>query len=166
MTTPACLPQVRQVLPAGSWRDADKTDHVALEYHERHRRRHRYRSAGGLDFLLDLPRAVVLAAGDGLLLDDGRLIEVQAAEEALIEVRAGDPQTLMRLAWHIGNRHLPAQFLGGVIRLREDHVIAAMLQGLGAELRSVQEPFTPESGAYAGGHGHSHPLILLDGHAP
>jgi urease accessory protein len=152
-----------QVLKAGSWQAAP-VDRITLSYDERHRRRLRFVAEAGTEFLLDLPRTTVLRSGDGLRLEDGRVILVAAAEEPLLEVTAADPEQLARLAWHIGNRHLPAQIATGRILLREDSVIEDMLRGLGATVRHVAEPFTPEPGAYdnshsmvfAAGHGHGH----------
>jgi urease accessory protein len=109
---------------------------------------------------LDLPRATVLRAGDGLRLEDGRIVGVEASPEQLVEIIAADTTALMKLAWHIGNRHLPAQLEPNRILLREDAVIVNMLVGLGATVRPVLEAFTPEAGAYdhtlAAGHGHHH----------
>ncbi|MGE5201302.1 MAG: urease accessory protein UreE [Acidobacteriota bacterium] len=143
---------------AGHWPRNDAAGAVTLAYDERHRRRLRLTTDAGEAFLLDLPRAAVLEAGDGLALDDGRWIEVRAAPEALVEVTAEDAGLLGRLAWHLGNRHLPARIEPGRILIRADHVICDMLRGLGARLRSVNEPFTPERGAYetAAPHGHHH----------
>jgi urease accessory protein len=146
-----------QILPAGTWPQAQACDHIALDYDARHRRRFRFVAQAGTEFLLDLARAAVLNHGDGLQLDDGRIIEVLAAPEALTEVRASSPQELVRLAWHIGNRHLPAQLLADRILIREDHVITDMLIGLGAQITHLQAPFTPESGAYANAHSHADP---------
>jgi len=103
-----------------------------------------------LDFLLDLPDAVALRGGDALLLDDGRLVEVVAAAEPLIEVRGRTPSDLVRLAWHIGNRHLSAQVMANALRIRGDHVVEEMLRGLGASVVEIEAPFDPEGGAYAG----------------
>lgn len=158
------LLRATEVLAAGHWDASQAGDRIRLDYDARHRRRFRYQAEGGTEFLLDLARVRVLQDGDGLRLDDGRLIAVQAAAETLTEVRAADPAALLRLAWHIGNRHLPAQLDGERILIREDHVITAMLRGLGAELRTVQLPFAPESGAYAGGHAHG-PETALTGAA-
>jgi urease accessory protein len=149
-----------QVLKAGSWQAAP-ADHVTLSYDERHRRRLRYLAAAGTEFLLDLPRTTVLRGGDGLQLEDGRIILVNAAAEPLLEIRATDADQLARLAWHIGNRHLPAQITSGRILIREDSVIENMLKGLGAAVRHVDEPFTPEPGAYDS----SHALLFAPGHA-
>ncbi len=148
------------VLRAGSWRDPP-VDRITLSYDERHRRRLRLLAEGGTQFLLDLPRTTVLHGGDGLQLEDGRVILVSAAPEPLLEVSAGDADQLARLAWHIGNRHLAARIIAGRILIREDAVIEEMLQGLGATVRHVQEPFTPEPGAYDG----SHALPFAPGHA-
>jgi len=149
-----------RVLPAGSW-SVLNTDTVALDFDARHRRRLQMKGLRGLEFLLDLPEAVALRNGDGLELEDGRVILVKAAPEPLVEIAAATPANLLRLAWHLGNRHLPAQLLGDRIRIRRDHVIEAMLAGLGAEVTPVDAPFDPEGGAYAAGHGagahgHSH----------
>jgi len=141
---------------AGHWPQEEAAGTVTLAYDERHRRRLRLATDQGEAFLLDLERATVLDAGDGLALDDGRWIEVRAAPEALVEVTAADAGLLGRLAWHLGNRHLPARIEAGRILIREDHVICDMLRGLGAQLRQVSEPFTPERGAYDGGHLHGH----------
>ena len=131
-------------------------DTVVLDFDDRHRRRMAMTGTRGLEFLLDLENAVALRGGDALVLDDGRLIEVVAAPEPLAEIRGADPQHLVRLAWHLGNRHLPTQIVGKCLRIRRDHVIEAMVQGLGARVIEIEAPFDPEGGAYAGGgHGHA-----------
>src|SRR5581483_6246699 len=151
-----------EILPASSWRRESAVDRVRLTFDERNRRRLRYVALGGTEFLLDLPRATVMHDGDGLKLENGAVIAVEAAPEAVVEITAPDPQTLVRLAWHIGNRHLPAQLEESRILIREDHVIVAMLEGLGAIVRHMEAAFTPESGAYAGATaGHS---IFMHGH--
>jgi urease accessory protein len=156
------LLRATKVSPAGRWKSETAIDRVTLDYDARHRRRFQYTAEAGTAFLLDLPRATVLNDGDGLALEDGRVIAVAAAPEVLVEVTAPDAATLMRLAWHIGNRHLPAELGPERIRLRDDHVINAMLRGLGGMVTPITAPFTPESGAYAGGepagggHGHDH----------
>jgi urease accessory protein len=140
---------------AGRWPEERAADSVTLAYDDRHRRRLRLETEGGETFLLDLPKALALEDGDGLRLDDGRWIAVRAAAESLIEVTA-EPALLTRLAWHLGNRHLPARIEPHRILIRRDHVIADMLSKLGATLRFIEAPFTPERGAYDEGHGHSH----------
>jgi urease accessory protein len=161
-----------EVLSAGKWPAHRAIDRLILTYDERHRRRLRYVAQGGTTFLLDLPRAAVLRAGDGLRLEDGRIISVDAAPEQLLEVTAADAGTLIRLAWHIGNRHLPAQLEPHRILVREDSVIVKMLTGLGATVTLLLEPFTPEPGAYDStaalpeheAHAHSHAHDHSDRH--
>ena len=162
------LPRATAVRAAGGWRDK-AADSVVLEFDDRHRRRIAMTGVGGLAFLLDLPDAIMLRGGDALALEDGRLVEVVAAPEPLAEARAADPATLARLAWHVGNRHLPVQIMANSLRIRRDHVIEEMLAGLGAKVAQIEAPFDPEGGAYAVhapaqdhvhdascGHGHHH----------
>jgi urease accessory protein len=130
-------------------------DTVVLDFDDRHRRRMAMTGTRGLAFLLDLENAVALRGGDALVLDDGRLVEVVAAPEPLIEIRGSNPQHLVRVAWHLGNRHLPTQITARGLRIRRDHVIEAMVKGLGARVIEIEAPFDPEGGAYAGG-GHAH----------
>ena len=131
-------------------------DTVVLDFDDRHRRRMAMTGTRGLEFLLDLENAVALRGGDALVLEDGRLVEVVAAPEPLAEIRGSDPQHLVRLAWHLGNRHLPTQITARGLRIRRDHVIEAMVQGLGARIIEIEAPFDPEGGAYAdSGHGHA-----------
>ena len=139
-------------LPAGQWPQEKATGSLTLDFHARHRRRFRLTADQGDDVLLDLPQAIAMADGDGLQLDDGRWLKVQAALEDLVEIRHENPRQLVRLAWHLGNRHLPTEILDHALRIRPDHVIEEMLRGFGAHLQSVQAAFQPEGGAY--GHGH------------
>jgi urease accessory protein len=127
-------------------------DTVVLDFDDRHRRRIAMTGTRGLAFLLDLEHAVALRGGDALVLDDGRLVEVVAAPEPLLEIRGRDPQHLVQLAWHLGNRHLPTQILAKALRIRRDHVIAEMVRGLGAKVVEIEAPFDPEGGAYAPAH--------------
>ncbi|MGE4217846.1 MAG: urease accessory protein UreE [Alphaproteobacteria bacterium] len=142
-------------LRAGEW-PGEATDRVCLDYDSRHRRRLRLTGEKGTDLLLDLPRPVVLADGDGLLLEDGRIVAVAAAPERLLEIKAKNTAHLVRIAWHLGNRHLPTALLGDRLHIHEDHVIADMVRGLGGSVRAIEASFTPERGAYADGHGHGH----------
>jgi urease accessory protein len=153
--------KAHEVIPAGRWPAPERKAVVTLAQHDRHRRRIRLTADDGTSFLLDLSEATVLRHGDGLKLDGGGYIEVQAAIEPLVEVRAVSPQLLARLAWHLGNRHLPAAIHADRILIRDDHVIVDMLKGLGAEVKAVDAPFDPEGGAY-GQHNHdpSHPYGL------
>jgi urease accessory protein len=143
-----------QVRAHHRWIDAP-ADTIVLGFDDRHRRRMAMTGTRGLEFLLDLENAVVLSGGDALVLDDGRLIEVVAAPEPLVEIRGNDPHHLVRVAWHLGNRHLPTQIMAKGLRIRRDHVIEAMVKGLGARVIEIEAPFDPEGGAYAG-EGHSH----------
>ncbi|MEM8590003.1 MAG: urease accessory protein UreE [Pseudomonadota bacterium] len=140
---------------AGHWPVARAVGSVTLAFDQRFRRRLRLELDEGGVILLDLPRAVALADGDGLELDTGDWIAVKAAHEPLVEVSAGDHDHLMRIAWHLGNRHLPTEIGPGWLRIRPDHVIEAMIVGLGGTVRHVEAPFQPEGGAY-GGRGHAH----------
>ena len=124
-------------------------DTVVLDFDDRHRRRMAMTGTRGLEFLLDLENAVALRGGDALVLEDGRLIEVVAAPEPLTEIRCNDPRHLVRVAWHLGNRHLPTQIMAKGLRIRRDHVIEAMVKGLGARVIEIEAPFDPEGGAYA-----------------
>jgi len=152
--------------PAGSWPEAEARDSVTLAHDERFRRRIKLATDRGAELLLDLPKAMALGDGDGLRLEEGGWVLVRAAAEPLAEL-TGDPSLLLRLAWHLGNRHTPAQLLPGALRIRPDHVLVEMARGLGAAVREIAAPFQPESGAYAQGqaqghshahgHGHSHP---------
>jgi urease accessory protein len=132
-------------------------DCVLLDADERHRRRVVLTAERGTTFLLDLPHAVALRDGDGLVLDDGAIVRVSGKPELLVEISAAGPHELARLAWHIGNRHTDVQVVGDKLRIRRDHVLEDMLRGLGAMLAPVEAPFDPEQGAYAHGqHAHHH----------
>jgi len=137
-----------QVRSPHRWTEAP-ADTVVLDFDDRHRRRMAMTGTRGLEFLLDLENAVALRGGDALVLDDDRLIEVVAAPEPLAEIRCNDPHHLVRVAWHLGNRHLPTQIMAKGLRIRRDHVIEAMVKGLGARVIEIEAPFDPEGGAYA-----------------
>jgi urease accessory protein len=136
-----------KVIPAGRWSGAP-ADTVVLDFDERYRRRFVMTGVGGLEFLLDLPEAAMLRGGDGLSLEDGRVVEVVAAPEPLAEIRAADAQALTRVAWHLGNRHLSTELMPKALRIRRDPVIEAMVEGLGARVVLLEAPFNPEGGAY------------------
>ena len=144
-------------------------DTVVLDFDDRHRRRMAMTGTRGLEFLLDLENAVALRGGDALVLEDGRLIEVVAAAEPLLEIRGADPLHLVRVAWHLGNRHLPTQIMPKGLRIRRDHVIEAMVKGLGARIIEIEAPFDPEGGAYAASQApdsHVHGHAAHDGSDP
>lgn len=131
-------------------------DTVVLDSTERHRRRGTMTGVRGLEFLLDLPEAVMLRSGDAIMLDDGRLVEVLGKPEPLAEIRCRDTRELANVAWHLGNRHLPVQIFDNRIRIRSDHVIEEMARGLGAKIALIQAAFDPEGGAYAQAEAHAH----------
>ena len=138
-------------------------DTITLDRASRHRRRVALTTDRGHAFLLDLAVATYLADGDALVLDTGALVKVKAAAEPLLEIHTHDAAALARIAWHIGNRHAPAEISANAIYIQPDHVLEAMVVGLGAHVHHVTRPFEPEGGAYghkgapAGGHhGHAH----------
>ncbi|MEM8690027.1 MAG: urease accessory protein UreE [Pseudomonadota bacterium] len=153
--------RAQQILTAQEALEQGTVHHtVTLDGDQRYRRRITLTADDGLEFLLDLPNAALLRHGDGLRLDDGRIVQVLAVPEELLEVRARDGHHMLQIAWHLGNRHLEVQIESERILIRRDHVIADMLHTLGAEVCEVVEPFTPEAGAYShhhtGEHSHDH----------
>ena len=144
--------RVAEIIPAGQWKKTDALDAVVLDANERHRRRIVLQGERGTAVLLDLPNAVTLRDGDGLVLDNGAIVRVDGKPEPLAEISAADAIALARLAWHLGNRHTDVQIVGDRLRIRRDHVLEAMLTRLGARLTPVEASFDPEHGAY----GHSH----------
>ncbi len=150
MSTPRAI----SVLPAGAWDEASASDSVLLDHDHRHRRRLALRTENGAELLLDLPHAARLREGDGLALEDGGFVRVRAKPEPLLVIDADDPAAMARIAWHLGNRHLPVQLANGRLRIRDDHVIADMVGQLGGHVTRIEAPFDPEGGAYAGGHHH------------
>ncbi|MEP3045343.1 MAG: urease accessory protein UreE [Roseibium sp.] len=153
--------RVSAIREAGSWTDTS-VDTITLDREDRHRRRAVLTTEGGLSFLLDEANAVYLHHGDGLELDNGQIVEVLAEPEELVEIEAKDTAHLVKIAWHLGNRHLPTQLMGQTLRIRRDHVIEDMVAKLGGKLTALTAPFDPEGGAYGHGqtqghdHGHSH----------
>jgi urease accessory protein len=133
-------------------------DAARLDFDARFLRRAVIYTVGGREVLVDLAEAQALPDGARLLLEDGRTVAIEAAPEALAEVRGADPRHLARLAWHLGNRHLPTQIEPDRLLIRRDHVIEDMLARQGARVTPVEAPFDPEGGAYGQGrtHGHSH----------
>ena len=151
------LPRVEEILHSGEWAE-EPVDRVVLDYDDRFRRRIVLCGQRGTRLLLDLPEPQLLMDGDGLRLDTGEIVAVEAASEKLAEITCRGKRELVRVAWHLGNRHLPTQLMDGKLRIREDHVIIDMVEKLGATARRVEAPFQPEGGAYGHGqvHGHDH----------
>jgi urease accessory protein len=127
---------------------------IELSFDLRERSRFRAPLCSGEEIAVNLPNGALIRHGDRLRLRDGRIVAVEAAPEALIEVRAADHRRLVRIAYHIGNRHVPLQVGEHWLRLLPDHVLRAMIEGLGGEVREIEAGFQPESGAY--GHSHVH----------
>jgi urease accessory protein len=151
------MQRVTSYLPAGT-PSSHPTAQVKLPHDLRHLRRKLLHLENGEMVMLDLKDPVLFANGDLLVRDDGELIEILAADEKLFEVRGRDRTHLVELAWHLGNRHLAAQIEEDRIVILRDHVIRTMLQGLGAVVLEIDEPFQPARGAYhsQGGHSHGH----------
>jgi urease accessory protein len=142
------IKRATHVARAGTWRASEAIDRVVLDADERHRRRVALTAEGGLKFLLDLPEATALRDGDGLVLADGAIVAVVGRPEPLAEITAPDAAALVRLAWHLGNRHIELQVVGDRLRIRRDRVLEDMLQGLGASITAIEAPFQPQRGAY------------------
>ncbi|MBB4051677.1 urease accessory protein [Devosia subaequoris] len=128
-------------------------DTITLAHDERRLRRKLLTGAKGTEVMVDFPSTVTLDHNGALELESGELVCVLAAQEPLYEIRARDAGHLLRLAWHIGNRHTPAQLEPDRILIKRDHVLKTMLEGLGASVTNITEPFFAEHGAY---HSHAH----------
>ncbi len=153
------------IRPAGTWNETVPADSVKLDFDGRHRRRHAMTAEAGLAFLLDLPQVATLRQGDGLVLSDGRIVRVRAAPERLMEIVTPDATGLVRIAWHLGNRHLPTQLVQGRLRIRSDHVMMAMVQGLGGTVTQIEAPFDPEGGAFPHAAARDHGPSVMPAHA-
>jgi len=155
------MPRVIRVLAAGHGDGARPLDSVMLKAEQRRVERGELVGVNGTHCVFDLPAPVVLRMGDALELEGGGLVDVVIEAEPLIEARGRDLIHLARLAWHLGDRHVPVQMLANRLRLRRDAAIEALLTGLGARLTPIEAPFDPEGGAYAAAahhdhHGHDH----------
>jgi len=151
--------RVTEIRVAGDWSAGHEVDCVVLDADYRHRRRMVLIGEAGTEFLLDRPQATQLGDGDGLLLDDGGIVRVAGLAEPLVELAAATPVQLVRLAWHLGNRHADVQIAGSSLRIRRDHVLEDMAVRLGASTRQVLAPFCPEPGSphhHDDGHGNRH----------
>ena len=138
---------VSGIADAGTWDRARAVDRVVLDADDRVRRRIALTTEAGMKLLLDFAEPMMLRDGDGLVLDDGAIVVVAGQTESLIEVSAKAPADLVRLAWHIGNRHTDIQFVEKAFRIRRDHVLEEMLRGLGASVTPLEAPFDPEPAA-------------------
>lgn len=150
------MKRVAEIKPANRWDAATAADFIVLDAQDRHRRRVVFVGEHGATYLLDLPKPTQLHNGDGLLLEDGSMVRVAGKPEPLVEISAENPQELVRIAWHIGNRHTAVQLIGDKLRIHRDHVLEDMLRGIGASLTFLEAPFEPENGAYSHHYGHDH----------
>lgn len=137
--------------------DTPATERLVLPFDLRCKSRLRTRLQSGEEAGLFLERGAVMHAGDRLLANDGRVVEVIAAPEAVMEVRSGDALLLARAAYHLGNRHVAVELQSGLVRFARDHVLGEMVRGLGLDVSENEAPFAPERGAYGGHGGHAHP---------
>jgi urease accessory protein len=147
--------RVFAIRPAGSFPLADAIDRVVLDAGDRQRRRIVLVGEKGTKLLLDFEKPVTLHDGDGLVLEDGSVVVVTGQAEQLVEISAKAAPDLVRLAWHIGNRHTDVQFVDRAFRIRRDHVLEEMVKRLGAGMTTIEAPFDPEPAAPHGGH-HRH----------
>lgn len=157
------MQRAHRIIPKAELGRRITVDTITLDRAARYKRRLTLTTDRGHDFLLDLADATYLADGDAIELEGGGLIKVRAAAEQLLEIHAHDPAALARIAWHIGNRHTPAEVTASAIYIQPDHVLEEMVIGLGAHVHHVTRPFEPEGGAYGGkgplskGHHHHGP---------
>jgi urease accessory protein len=149
------MPMLRAAAVCSTALGGPVVDVITLDYRARRRRRVLLTTDSGRELMLDLAHTTHIADGDGLALAGGGHVLVRAAPEDLLEIRAADASALARLAWHLGNRHTPAEIAAEAIYIEADHVLEEMLIGLGASVRRLSRPFEPGGGAYAGHHGHA-----------
>mgnify|MGYP001346195482 CR=1 FL=1 len=153
------MARATSVTASGSWK-GEPADVVVLDYETRSRRRGSVTGQRGTALEFDLEQTVTMRSGDAFVLDDGRFVEVVGKPEALMEVRPKDDADLVRIAWQLGNHHLPVQIAGRKLRLRASDQISALLAAMEAKVTAIEAPFDPEGGAYltavAPAHGHDH----------
>jgi urease accessory protein len=141
------MQRATQILAKGSFRPEAAIDRVVLDFEGRYRRRIVLNTDAGRRVLLDLKHATRMSDGDALETDMGMILIV-AEPEHLLEITAPDRDSFVRIAWHLGNRHVPTQLLESRLRIRFDHVMENLVQGLGGTVGYVTAPFDPEGGAY------------------
>jgi urease accessory protein len=159
------MPRASSVIAAGHRHDRPVIDTVILDYAQRSAQKVTVTGTKGGTIEIDLHQPTRLRTDDLLVLEDGSLVEIVAAPEPLIEARASDLAALARLAWHLGDRHVPVQVLPNRIRARRDDAIESLLASLGAKLTMIDAPFEPEGGAFALAQGHDHDHDHHHGHA-
>ncbi|MDQ2695092.1 MAG: urease accessory protein UreE [Pseudomonadota bacterium] len=134
---------------------ADTT--LTLPFDLRRKTRLRVRLDSGEEAALFLPRGTVLRQGDLLQAATGLVVRVEAAQEQVSTAFADSPRLLARACYHLGNRHVSLEIGDGWLRYLHDHVLDAMVQGLGLTVVSESTAFEPEAGVNGSGHGHAHP---------
>lgn len=150
------MPRALRVITANDRHGRTPVDTVILDYAQRSTPKITVNGVKGLSIDIDLHTPARLRTDDLLELDNGALVEVVAAPEPLIEAKATDTSALARLAWHLGDRHVPVQLLPNRIRAQRDPAIDALLKALGAKVVNIEAPFEPEGGAYEAAHAHDH----------
>jgi urease accessory protein len=150
------MPRAVRVLGPAERHGRPVVDTLILDYAQRSTPQQSVTGVRGGRYEIALAEPRRLATDDLLELEDGTLLEVVAAAEPLIEARAADLAGLARLAWQLGDRHVPVQVLTNRIRVRNEVGIAELLAALGAKVTPIEAPFDPEGGAYASAHGHDH----------
>jgi|SRR5579871_4551220 len=142
------MESVRQVIRKGTFDPTSVVDRTVLDFNRRYRRRAILRTETNQTLALHLEEVTHIRDGDALVLANGSLVLVVAECESLLEITAPNPDMLIRIAWHLGNRHLPIELARGTLHVPADHVIADMVRGLGGLVRHIAEPFDPETAAY------------------
>jgi urease accessory protein len=159
------MPRATSVIAAAGRQNRPVIDTVIIDYAQRSAQKITVTGVKGGIIEIDLHQPARLHTDDLLVLDNGGLVEVVAAPEPLLEARAGDVAALARLAWHLGDRHVPVQLLPNRIRARREAAIEALLKSLGAKVTTIEAPFEPEGGAYESSHRHDHAHDHDHGHA-
>lgn len=134
---------------------ARQVDTLILKSEQRRVQTGHFTGVNGTAIGIMLPEPVALRNGDALELDDGSIVDVVIEPEPLVEIRGNDLTHLARLAWHLGDRHVPVQILANRLRMRPEAALESMLKALGARIAAIEAPFDPEGGAYAA-HAHAH----------
>lgn len=143
------------VKAAGAWK-GEPADVVVLDFEARSRSKGRLTGVRGTEIELALDQALTLRTGDALATDDGRFVEIVGKPEALMELRPASEADLVRIAWQLGNHHLPMQITGKKIRIRADAAIAAIVTAMGTRVTAIEAPFDAEGGAYLDPVHHEH----------
>ncbi|WP_038070696.1 urease accessory protein UreE [Hydrogenovibrio kuenenii] len=147
---------MREFVSVQEVKDDSALERLILTYAEREKSRLKAKLSSGEEVGLFLPRGTVLKHGDVLASAEGDLVQVVAAAETVSTVTAEDTHLLLRIAYHLGNRHVPLQVESNWLRYRHDHVLDDMVRLLGGTVTVEEQPVQPEGGAYGGGHHHEH----------